>query len=278
MFRAFPPSDTLKPYVSHYYSIKCHRENYRNKISEFGLPSGFSHMGFHAAGSFYILQKNTRISLPRFYIAGQQTQNYFINSDSEFAEVYGVTFTPTGMWHLLHLDMSVVTDNAIPSSGFFEGMFDLFKEQYDLVTNPEKKWYLIEDLLLKKLLKADAQFNVIDTAIDNINKVLGCCTTAEIINGLKINERYLQKNFKKMVGITPSIYCRIQRFNSIFSDLKNDKTVNHKALSALYNYYDLPHFSKDFKKYSGECPTKFQLDKFQFFTEVLESMVLSATG
>lgn len=107
-----------------------------------------------------------------------------------------------------------------------------------------------------------------------INENYGCGSITELIGNLGISERYLQKKFKKMVGVTPMTYRRFVRFNFMFAEIKMDTPIDCKALSALYNYYDFPHFSKDFKKYCGACPSKFYINKFNFLQELMSSEAL----
>ncbi|WP_034259623.1 helix-turn-helix domain-containing protein [Aequorivita capsosiphonis] len=274
MFQRYVPSKTLQPYIAFYYTIKCRKSDYDYIISEYSLPNGFGYMGFHSCGSFYIFQNNKIKELPRFYTVGQQTQHYYINSDSDLVDFYGVGLQPTGLWHLFGLDMPTITDSVIATTCLFRNDFQKFTKQFDSLKEVAPKIKLIENLLLHELLTAQPQLNVIDSAIQKINETYGCCSLTEITSGLGISPRYFQKKFKKMVGITPTAFKRIIRFNFMFAEIQPDSHIDYQSLSALCNYYDFPHFSKDFKKYCGACPSKFHIDKFHFLQEVITSKVL----
>lgn len=274
MFKTYPPSKILQPYIAFFYTIKCHKSEYDNIISEFCLPSGFGHMGFHFYGSFYILQKNEKKELPRFYTVGQQTHHYYINSNSDTVDLYGVTFKPTGLWHFFGVDMSSITDKAIATISLFKGNIQKFTEQFDSIKEVGTRIKLIENLLTNKLLVVRPELNVIDSAIKMINSTYGCGSIIELITNLGVSERYFQKRFKKMVGVTPTSYKRMVRFNCMFSEIKKDTVIDYKSLSALYNYYDFPHFSKDFKNYCGASPSKFHIDKFKLLQELMSSQAL----
>ncbi len=275
MFQTFIPYKILQPYIAFYYTLKCQKSDYDHIISEYALPSGFGHMGFHFCGSFYIVQKNEIKELPRFYTVGQQTHQYYINSDSDLVYFYGVTFQPTGLWHLFGIDMPSITDKAIASTSLFSNNIEKFTKQFDADQEPTSKIKLIENLLRNQLATAKPQLNVIDSAIQRINENYGCCSISELINYLGINERYFEKKFKKMVGITPNAYKRFVRFNFMFSEIEKDATIDCKGLSALYNYYDFSHFSKDFKRYCGTCPSNFHIEKFKFLQEIMASKALT---
>lgn len=274
MFKVYPPSEMLQSYIAFFYTLKCNQSDYKHIITEFCLPSGFGHMGFHFCGSFYVVQKNEKQELPRFYTVGQQTHHYYFNSDSDRVDLYGVTFKPTGLWHFFGVDMPSITDKAIATTSLFKGNIQKFTEQFDSKQHLGTRIELLENLLINKFLAIKPQLNVIDSSIQMINETYGCCSIAELISTLGISERYFQKKFKKMVGITPTTYKRIVRFNFMFAEIKKDTPIDCKVLSALYNYYDFPHFSKDFKKYCGACPSKFEIDKFKFLQELMASQTL----
>ena len=166
MFQTYVPSKTLQPYVAFYYTLKCKKLDYGHIISEYSLPSGLGHMGFHFCGFFYVFQNNKIQELPRFYTVGQQTQHYYFNSDSNLVDLYGATFQPTGLWHLFGVDMPSITDKAIANTSLFSIEIQEFTKQFELNQKPASKIKLIENLLLNKLLTVQPQLNVIDTAKD----------------------------------------------------------------------------------------------------------------
>ena len=274
MFKSYTPSEILQPYIAFLYTLKCKKSDYEDKISEFSLPSGFGHMGFHLCGSFYIVQNNKKQALERFYTVGQQSQSYYINSDSDMVDFYGVTFQPTGLWHFFGLDQPSITDKSIATASLLKNNIQSFTEEFDSKQESIKRIKLIENLLVNELSSVQPQLNVIDSAIQRINETYGCCSIAELISNLGISERYFQKNFKKMVGITPTAYKRIVRFNFIMGEIRKDTQIDCKGLCTFYNYYDFSHFSSDFKKYCGVCPSKFHMDKFKFLQELTNSEAL----
>ncbi|WP_445732573.1 helix-turn-helix domain-containing protein [Mariniflexile sp.] len=271
MFKTYTPSKILQPYVAFLYTIKCDRSDYENTISEFCVPSGYGHMGFHLKGFFHIIQRNKKQDLPKYYTVGQQTERYYINSNSDSAELYGVTFEPCGIWHLFEPNMSLMTNQAITTNSLLEWDIKKFTENFEAEQSTESRLQLIEDLLIDKFLSIKPQTNIIESAIQLIKANYGCCSIASLIGKLGISERYLEKKFSQMVGITPTTYKRIVRFNYMLAEIKADTPTDYKMLSALFNYYDFPHFSKDFKKYCGVSPTKFDVDKFNFLQELIAS-------
>jgi AraC-like DNA-binding protein len=68
-----------------------------------------------------------------------------------------------------------------------------------------------------------------------------------------LSERYLQKLFIDMVGISPSAYFSVYRFNkSLARILSTDHSLT--AIGYDCGYYDQAHFIKEFKKFTGITP------------------------
>lgn len=273
MFETYAPSIILQPYIAFYYTIKCQLSDYENGISEFCIPSGYAHMGFHLKGIFYVVQQNKKQELSRYYTVGQQTERYYFNSDSNIVELYGVTFQPTGLWHLFKPNMPLITNKAVATHSILESNLKEFTENFEAEQSTKSRIQCIENIFTERLSSLQPQQNVMDSTIQIIKENYGCYTIKSLTEKLGITERYLEKKFKAMVGITPSTYKRIVRFNYMMDEIKADTHTDYQLLSALFNYYDFPHFSKDFKKYCGVSPSKFQVDRFNFLQEVIESKV-----
>lgn len=271
IYNMYFPTKVLEPFVAFYYILNLNKKDYQKVISEYCLPSGCAHMGFQAAGNIYVVQKNEKQISPRFYTSGQQTGYYHIHSDSDLLNLYGVTFTPTGLWHFFKMDMPTITNRSVETASLFNHSLQKFSDQFNAASGETSKIKLIEKLLIKKFRTTVPQLNIIDSAIHLINKSSGCCKMKDIIAKLGISERYFQKNFKKIVGITPSAYKRIVRFNCMFSKIGLDASIDCKALMAHFNYYDFAHFSKDFKKYCGTAPSQFEIAKFRFLKALIAS-------
>ncbi|WP_405413037.1 DUF6597 domain-containing transcriptional factor [Maribacter sp. Asnod1-A12] len=257
----------LQPYISFFYEILWEQKDYKNNIHETVLPSGKGFMVFQYKGRFRGSINNEERFVPKFYTIGQQTKNYILFSDSETTALIGVAFKPTGLYHFFGMDISKFTNNPKDSQIILGADLKDFEGLYKNENDSIKKIKMVEQLLVEQLDNKRFVPNFIDIAIDIMDQSLGCYRITEIVKKLNVSERYFQKKFKEITGISPSVYNRIVRFNNLFSQYNIEDKNNHQTLLALFNYYDLAHFSKDFKKYCGESPKQFHLDKFKFIKE-----------
>ncbi len=267
MFALHPVCEKLQPYVSFFYEIKWKSKHYDNGIREVVLPSGKAFVVFQYEGRFRGTIFNEERLVPKFYTIGQQSTNYIIFSDFKTMGLIGVAFKPTGLKHLFDVDIPSLTNTPVDSALLFGEDLQTFEIAFDAERQTKNRLALIERLLLDKLGDNIFKNTFIDVSIDLMNESLGCAPISTITKKLNVSERYFQKKFKHMVGVSPSVYNRIIRFNHLFSEFDVHDKNNYPILSALYNYYDLSHFRKDFKKYCGEIPKKFHLEKFNFIRE-----------
>ena len=269
MYTTYAPIKELQPYVNSFFSFSWKKKSPEDSISELCLPSGCGFMGFQIAGRCKIIMGDRNITVPKFYTVGQQTSKYNITSDNKLLIVTGAVIQPTGLWHLFGLNMAAIVNNDIDTCSLFEDGLRSFTREYCSIKDSNLRVKLIEKLLLSRLVKVTPKLNMIDVAVSLIHKKMGCVRIKDIANQLNVSERYFQKRFRMMVGIVPSAYCRIIRFNYLFAGMGPNGTRDDKALSILSNYYDFPHFSKDFKKYCGAPPSKFHIEQFQFLKDYM---------
>lgn len=84
-----------------------------------------------------------------------------------------------------------------------------------------------------------------DQFFDNIEKVA---------NRYGITSRYLQKLFLQHTGLTPKLYCKINRFqNSLKLVSRKDTSLTSIAFDC--GYFDQSHFIREFKSFTGVTPS-----------------------
>tara|TARA_R110000868_G_scaffold87844_2_gene245343 strand:+ start:9199 stop:10041 length:843 start_codon:yes stop_codon:yes gene_type:complete len=267
MFTLFPVTKKLQPYISFFYEMKWESKDYDNGIREVILPSGKAFMVFQYEGRFRGTINEKELFVPKYYTIGQQSSNYTVFSDYQTMALIGAAFNPTGLHKLFNVDVSTFTNIPTDTKALFGKDLESFETLFEAESEADKRVGLIENLLLGKLGDKEFKNNFIDVSIDLMNASLGCSTISSIIKKLNVSERYFQKKFKLMVGIAPSAYNRIIRFNNLFSELDEHNKNDYHILGAFFKYYDSSHFRKDFKKYCGEVPKQFHLDKFEFVKE-----------
>lgn len=88
---------------------------------------------------------------------------------------------------------------------------------------------------------------------NNIKKRL---TIDEICKYICLSKFYFLRIFKQEVGVTPYRYILYCKIEAVKNDLYNEDDINN--LVSKYEFYDLSHLNKNFKKIYGITPLEYK--------------------
>lgn len=264
------PQKALDPYIAMSYIINGGRQPDGSTFNEMALPSGHLFMVFQHIGRFKIYNNVLKkmIHLPEMYLSGQQISSANMMSDDDYFEALIICLRPTAVWHITGLDVSTLVDEVLDLKIAFKNNHHLFDPLLRNGLEPQLRIAGFETILLELLEGKKFNPNVIDVAMDEILKVKGCIKIGDLASRLNVSIRYFRKKFKEIVGVPPSTYTRITRFNFLFSEMDPKNKTDFQTLSTFFGYYDISHFSRDFKKYCGESPRNFHIEKFKYFKDI----------
>ncbi|WP_315818998.1 helix-turn-helix transcriptional regulator [Paraflavitalea speifideaquila] len=152
--------------------------------------------------------------------------------------------------------MSELTNYATDAYGIFSReISDVYYSMLEAVSL-EQKIAMLDCFLMGKLLKNEKQYRKA-TLIGQICKHI--CLMGDkydskaLSSGYGLSERYMEKFFVDLVGITPRAFFSVYRFNK---SLDLVLSSGRKLTSIAYDcgYYDQSHFIKEFTKFTGITP------------------------
>ncbi|HEV1996462.1 MAG TPA: helix-turn-helix domain-containing protein, partial [Candidatus Acidoferrum sp.] len=63
--------------------------------------------------------------------------------------------------------------------------------------------------------------------------------------------------FEKEVGLTPKLFCRVQRFQRVLHMIQTCCSIDWAEIALSCGYYDQAHFIHDFRTFSGINPSTY---------------------
>ncbi len=72
-----------------------------------------------------------------------------------------------------------------------------------------------------------------------------------------ISERHFQRLFYRDVGLNPTLFKRLYRFEEVLSALRNNPLKSLTDLAFNFGYADQSHFCREFKMFTGQSPNAF---------------------
>lgn len=277
MFKKIEVPEHLSKLVSYFYQMEQSTET---ENEQYLLPSSLSIMGFIYLGSWNIQSEPKtgliEMQLPKFYTVGQITCGYHLHNNYKKSGVIGVALQPDALWQILKNDISFLTNRPIHSIELFSKYgFQDYAVAFEKATTVEERIEIVINFFSHLHQNTKYEYNPAADVVKLIIEKKGIIKVSEICTETRLQERYLQRNFKKVIGTSIKDFIRCVRFNHLFTELFVKKANQDvETLIYLYNYYDLSHFHKDYKYFFKTTPTKEHKERFSLFEELITNEYL----
>jgi AraC-like DNA-binding protein len=82
-------------------------------------------------------------------------------------------------------------------------------------------------------------------------------SVGKVVDTVNLSQRRFIAVFRDQVGLTPKVYCRIQRFQRILDRVAYASHVDWLETALACGYFDQSHFIHDFCEFTGLRPTDY---------------------
>jgi AraC-like DNA-binding protein len=171
----------------------------------------------------------------------------------------GVSFFPAGLYPFFRIPISEFRDKTFSLNTIFKNATQEIESKLIDTDTKSRRIDLLEDFFLDQLdqnallpldtYKLLTQFSSSNMSINDF-----CLRNC-------VHPRTFERLFNKYIGTTPKLFSRLCRFQIILNNLINSPKKNLTTLAYEFDYFDQPHFIKDFESFSGSSPTNFIKEK-----------------
>ena len=252
MYEIFKPkSELLKKYIS---EITVLKENSSYPKEYFAFPHNVSSIVFF---------KDAEIKYSNHYLEINRTQNKnwpilmigkyvqpLLVKYNDYVKEITVNFSSTGINYFFEEEFNDITSLPIQVLNTIQ-----LKEFSILLFNTNEKERIIEmeRFFEQRFINKDLQLiEKIIRTVEN-DKLI---KFKDISKALNISARNLNRLFHKYIGCSPTEYKKIIRFRSVIKDY-NRKDYNLTEMCLKNDYYDSPHFTREFKKLTNMTPKNY---------------------
>lgn len=171
-------------------------------------------------------------------------------------ETIGIEFSPRGAYRFFHFALHDIQNKIFSVSDLLGNLGKRLVEQMNNTRSVEQKIVVLQRFLLKQLSRQHQDL-IFEYCIDKITDSNGSITVKELEKKTGYSSRWLNMKFNEKLGVSPKNLSTIFRFKQYYQALING---NEKSLKKDFYglYYDQSHFIKDFKRFTGLPPTKFE--------------------
>ena len=250
------PPESLRDFIEGFYLFKPHDLHGRQLFFNDGYP--VITLMQHRAGKILINLNGDIINIGNAWVCGGLLKNIYCESSINTEELFVIRFNPITFFKLFNIHenifkykpvfdlMEIVTDD-----------FSAFNNHFYSNSSIEHKVESASNFLSQKIC-ATAFPNVLGDLIEHIEHGRSL-TVKELakVCGVRMNYKWLERNFKKHIGLSPKDYLLRRRFLNAYRSL-DSLSSNALLQTALeHGYYDDNHLIKDFRSFSGQSPKAF---------------------
>jgi len=168
---------------------------------------------------------------------------------------FGVRLYPHAVNQLLNMPANEVVNHVFDFSELFrQGGSDLADQVYSAAGAPERI-ARVSDYLAKRASgkKMDPVKYIVDQVITHKGSV--DIPSMQYESGLSVKQ--FERRFKAITGFPPKYFTRIVRFQAVKDSYALGRYASMTSLAYACNYYDQPHFNREFKEFSGVQPLQY---------------------
>ena len=243
------PAAPLQPFIKTYLVIESGGEIV-NRV----LPGTAPAMAFRFKGQVNYLSGNSLHVLPGTVVSGLRKSArliHYLNNTGNIIVVFKEAGAAAFFKEPLHelFEESISLDNLVP-----QHQTAMIEDQLATAQNNRQRIAVVEKFLLSKLSHTKKD-QLVETAIQKIYTRKGIIKIKLLADSLYISQDAFEKRFRKIAGTSPKQFSSIVRMKAAIASKLQTQSFTDIAFDA--GYYDQPHFTKDFKIFTGQTPAEF---------------------
>ena len=256
----FVPPHPLRKFVDLIWQYDCLVQPH---FLERVLPTGTMGIIINLAEDatrIYHPRDSTQVETNRGSILFGPYSGFFSIDTAEQASVLGVSFTPGAASPFLHMPAAEARDAHVSLEDVWGPAARHLRDEL-LSANPQKRFQILQQWLLARANGDLTRHPAVTYALTEFAGVPHTRTVSEVTDRVGLSQRRFIELFDEEVGLTPKLYCRIQRFQHAIRLAHRSEDIDWADLAAMSGYYDQSHMIRDFQEFSGLNPSAYLKDR-----------------
>jgi AraC-like DNA-binding protein len=189
---------------------------------------------------------------------------------AEQRSTMGAVFKPGGAVPFFNLPAGELQDTDVPLDTLWGASAGQLRERLLEARTPDAKFAAFERALTEKIIAPlDTPHPAVSFAVGNFRR-LPNRAISDVTDQIGLSERRFIQLFAQQVGLTPKLYCRVQRFQKVLRRItRSNSSIDWPQIALTCGYFDQSHFIHDFRAFSGINPSTYVANKTQFQNHVV---------
>jgi AraC-like DNA-binding protein len=262
LYLSFYPGPPLNELVDHFWLIEGGQTPRLEKI----LPCGTSELVVNLKNNeIHIHDADQPERYQRFsgaVFCGTYSRSFVCNALQHEA-MMGVHFRPGGAFPFLGTEASELT-NAHANLADLWGRSGLkLRERLCTAPTSQRLFQIMEDALRDRLHNHSSCERQMKIALKMFAMGGTRASVRDVSQELGFSQRRFIQMFNSQVGLTPKVFCRIQRFQRARVLAEKLETPHWAELAVACGYFDQSHLIKDFQEFAGSTPRIYSVEQFR---------------
>jgi AraC-like DNA-binding protein len=253
LFRVLAPPEILRRDVE-CFILNQFSGNERVEIKVFsnGIPGiVFHNRDGHPAIESILTQSGRKTSPSSLFMCGAGTESSLMRFVNGSYTVMQVILRPHALKTLFGINALRLKDQAVELNEFAA---ENLNEQLVNASGEHAQVTLLTNFLISKLKQAETRDTLVEESLFLIHKRIGIITVRALAKSMDISERQFERRFSHVVGLPPSSYIRVKRFNEAVRLIKSGRYNTLTDVAYALNFHDQSHFIREIKSFTGVTP------------------------
>jgi len=246
------PAASLSPYVrSLWYAQAPDIPHRRERV----LPSGCVQIIMNLARTYLTdcLENQPDCRVSSSLIVGARSR-YEIVDSSDMADLIGIVFVPGGFTPFVSDAADLFSNRTVALDSIWGEDAHSLRDRLLEFSSPQARLLGLEQFLCARFSPQRGRATrspQVNFALRYFGHNPAIASVHETAFQIGWSERRFSQVFREEVGLTPKVWCRIQRFQRAVRQLHAGAEIRWAELALDCGYYDQSHFANEFRTFSG---------------------------
>jgi len=182
---------------------------------------------------------------------------FSIIDTAKLRSAMGVLFRPGGVHAFLNMPSDAVHDKNVSLDLIWGSMVRTLRDRLRTANHPAEKFRVLEVALLEHLNERVQLNAAVRYALQEFARKPQIPRVRELAQEAGLSRRRFAQVFREQIGLTPKLYCRLQRFQNALKQIASGASVDWAQIALAAGYCDQAHLAREFRDFSGLSPSAY---------------------
>jgi len=183
--------------------------------------------------------------------------HFSIIDTARLRSAMGVVFRPGGVRAFLNTPASAFQDKNVSLDLIWGSTAHTLRDRLRSVNDPARKFEILEVALLDRVNDRVQLNSAVRYALRKFAHRPRIPMVWELAQEAGLSRRRFAQLFREQIGLTPKLYCRLQRFQNTLKQIASGGSVDWAQIALAAGYCDQAHLAHEFRDFSGLSPSAY---------------------